>query len=168
MRVFFALWPDAATRRGLEAWARQLRAPCGGSPTRSDNLHLTLAFVGDIDEPKLPGLRAVAARVPVKPFKLTLDTAGYWRHNRIVWAGATQAPVALLKLATELREQLDLAQLPFDRQVFVPHVTLLRKAAAPPAMPQLEPVTWMSDGFALVKSLPSPGGVRYAVDADWR
>ena len=46
-RLFFALWPDAATSVALAALAQQIAAESGGRPTAPGNVHLTLAFLGD-------------------------------------------------------------------------------------------------------------------------
>src|ERR1700724_2954341 len=46
-RLFFALWPDAATSNALAALAQQVAAESGGRPTAPGNVHLTLAFLGD-------------------------------------------------------------------------------------------------------------------------
>jgi len=48
--MFFALWPDDAVRAQLAHWSRELHAVCGGRPTRVENLHLTLAFLGGVED----------------------------------------------------------------------------------------------------------------------
>ena len=165
MRIFFALWPDADSRRELAGWARRLQAVCGGTTIRSENLHLTLAFIGDVDIEQVAALRAAAARVQARRFTLRLDQAGCWKHKRIIWAGADVVSVALSELVADLRDSLAAAQLPFDGQAFVPHVTLLREASAPVNWPELTPITWTVGSYALVKSTSAERGVRYVVEA---
>ncbi|MCK6429025.1 MAG: hypothetical protein L6Q72_08010 [Burkholderiaceae bacterium] len=54
MRCFVALWPDDAARERLAAVAReqQRRFPRARA-MRAENLHLTLAFIGELDETAL-------------------------------------------------------------------------------------------------------------------
>jgi 2'-5' RNA ligase len=164
-RVFFALWPPAALADDLADFAGQLAQTCGGKPTRADTVHLTLAFVGDIDASRLPELAAAAQGLVLPPFELTLDRLGYWPHNRIVWAGCSAPPAGLGELAATLREQVMAAGFAVDRGKtgFFPHVTLLRKATQAPPSEVLEPRGWSCQGFVLVRSQPSASGSLYRV-----
>jgi 2'-5' RNA ligase len=167
-RLFFALWPDAAVRADLAAWATALHGVCGGRPTRSGNLHLTLAFLGDTPVARGEELERVAASVSPRRFELVLDRAGYWQHNRIAWAGASADPPALTGMVAALREVLAEAGFRFDAKPFVSHVTLLRKAHPPGEMPALAPIVWRGSGFALVRSVPGREGSEYVVDGAWQ
>ncbi|WP_374328471.1 RNA 2',3'-cyclic phosphodiesterase [Azonexus sp.] len=165
-RVFFALWPPAALADDLAGLAGQLTQLCGGKPTRTDTVHLTLAFVGEIDASRLPELAAAAQGLALPSFELTLDRLGYWPHNRIVWAGCSAPPVGLLELAATLRARVMAAGFPVDRGSagFFPHLTLLRKAMrAPPASTLEAPQGWRCQGFVLVRSHLSASGSRYRV-----
>jgi 2'-5' RNA ligase len=99
MRLFFALWPDAAVRAQLARWSALCHASSGGRPTRPQNLHATLAFLGEVAPARLPALSALAAQSVAPPFELALDHVGYWRRHRIVYAGTRQSPPAQLHLA---------------------------------------------------------------------
>ena len=52
MRLFFALWPPAKTAHALAQWTHEVSRDTGGSPTASDKIHLTLAFLGEGDAAK--------------------------------------------------------------------------------------------------------------------
>lgn len=162
-RLFFALWPDAGVRERLAAYARAAQARCGGRMMRPQNLHLTLAFLGDTDPARLEALRAAAAKVVPQRFELEVDRAEYWRHNRIVWAGAAAVPVELARMTDELRAALDAAGFRYDGKPFVPHVTLLRDAHAA-ALPPFEPLRWPAEVFVLARSDP---GRDYATVGEW-
>jgi len=167
LRLFFALWPDDAARAGLERWSAAIHRAAAGRATRGDSIHLTLAFLGDCDPARLDELKAAAASVRVRPFELVLDEAGFWKHNRIAWAGATQTPAALETLASDLRAALAAAQFAFDPKPFVSHVTLVRKAQPGFVMPTLDPIRWRVTDFALVRSVMQPAGSDYLVEARW-
>jgi 2'-5' RNA ligase len=168
VRLFFALWPDEAVRAQLAHWGRELHAVCGGRPTRTENLHLTVAFLGNVEGAQLAEVERAAGEVTPRVVSLVLDQPGYWKHNRIAWAGATAVPAEIEKSVAELRGALARSHIGFDTKGFVSHVTLLRDAREPRAMPALRPIEWRLDGFALVQSVMLPRGSRYKVRKFWR
>ena len=167
MRLFFALWPDDAVRAQLACWSRELRAVCGGRPTRAENLHVTLAFLGNVEDARVAEAERAASEVAPRAVSLVLDQPGYWKGNRIAWAGASTVPAELNAFVAELRSALARSHIDFDSKAFVSHVTLLRDAREPQAMPALDPIEWRLDGFALVRSVTLPGGSRYEVLSSW-
>ena len=168
MRLFFALWPDDGVRAQLAHWSRELHAACGGRPTRPENVHVTLAFLGSVEDARAAQVERAAGEVAPRATTLVLDQPGYWKHNRIAWASASVVPGELDVLVAELRSALARSHIGFDSKGFVSHVTLLRDANEPKAMPALEPIQWNLDGFALVRSLTLPRGSRYEVLRSWR
>lgn len=167
MRLFFALWPDDGVRARLARWSRELRAVCGGRPTRPGNLHVTLAFLGSVDDKRIVEVERAAGEVAARASTLVLDQPGYWEHNRIVWAGASAVPPVLEEWVLELRNALARSRIGFDSKPFAAHVTLLRKAREPRTMPGLEPIRWEVDGFALLRSQLQPGG-GYEILNSWK
>jgi 2'-5' RNA ligase len=168
LRLFFALWPDEGVRAQLAHWSRELHALCGGRPTRPESLHVTLAFLGSVEEARVAEVERAAGEVAPRVVSLVLDQPGYWKHNRIAWAGASVVPPALEALVSELRGALAKSQIRFDAKSFVSHVTLLRDAREPAAMPALVPIEWRLDGFALVQSVTLPRGSRYEIRKSWK
>ena len=130
---------------------------------RRENIHLTLAFLGDTEAALLPGLQSLAAQVSVEPFRLPLDRIGYWKHNRIIWCGASEDPPALTALVAELRARLTAAGIRYDTKPFVSHVTMVRNAAGLPEAPAWTPVALEARDFALVGSTRVEGRVTYRV-----
>ena len=168
MRLFFALWPDDAVRAELARWSRELHALCGGRTTRPENLHVTLAFLGGVEEARVAEVERAAGEVAPKTVSLVLDQPGYWKQNRIAWAGASVVPPELEALVSELRGALAKSRIRFDAKSFVSHVTLLRDAREPKGIPALDPILWKVDGFALVQSVTLPRGSRYEVRRSWK
>ena len=168
MRLFFALWPDDAVRAQLARWSSELHAACGGRSTRPENLHVTLAFLGSVEEVRLAEVERAAGEVSPRAATLVLDRPGYWKTNRIAWAGASLVPRELEALVSDLRGALAKSQIPFDAKAFVSHVTLLREAREPEAIPALAPIEWRLDSFALVQSVTLPRGSRYEVRKRWK
>jgi 2'-5' RNA ligase len=165
-RVFFALWPDDAVRDALAAAGASAQAECKGKATARDKIHLTLVFVGDIERSRVDALRECAGRVEASPFELTIDVLDYWRHNRIVWAGATKCPDALAQLALSLARKLADHVRPEDRP-YVPHVTLVRTARRAPRATVIEAPPWRANEFVLVESVNAGARSRYDILARW-
>ncbi len=160
-RLFYALWPDAATRDALAA----LQAPVRGRKVPPANLHLTLAFLGSQPRTSLQLLDSLLDRLPRQRYTLAIDSYGYFGKPRIAWAGPSSMPDSLLWMYNALINALDESQVGFKSAGgFRPHVTLARDAyrvenAAAPS------VSWPVRTLALVESVPVQGGVHYPGDA---
>lgn len=166
LRLFFALWPDDATRDALNRTGKWLHQHWDGRRMRADTLHLTLAFLGATPVEKLDAVFACADAVQAEPYDLLLDQAGYWRHNRIGWLGASEMPPPHAELVEALNAQLRAAGFPADERPHVPHVTLLRKSLGG-EIPACRAVDWPIGEFVLVKSVTESDGARYEVMRRW-
>lgn len=158
LRLFYALWPDAAVREALRARQRSWHWPRGAALTRPERLHMTLHFLGELPVARLPELVA-ALPPPGETFELRLDRDLLWSGGLAVLL-ASEPPPALLALHRELGAALQAQGLPLDPRPFAAHVTLARRArhAHPPSQP--EPVVWRARAAVLVESLRPQGGYR--------
>lgn len=162
-RVFFALWPAPALATQLYA----LGIGCKGRAMRVEDLHLTLAFIGEVDAAQLETLQAIAARLTLPRCELVIDQLGYWRHNRILWAGCRELPPVLRDFVTSLHTALREAGFALDERDFAAHITLLRDAKDMPAEPAIAPLRWPVEGWELAVSARRDDGRRYRRLADW-
>lgn len=167
LRVFFALWPDAATAAALHARGGELCAACGGRVMRRDTVHLTLAFLGDVALSRLSALEAVADSTRAQRFVLELDRVGSWHGNRILWTGCAQVPDALQALAHKLDTGLRAAGFDLETRAFNPHVTLVRGAARAPQEAGTAAIRWRVASFTLVASERDAAGARYRTLGRW-
>jgi 2'-5' RNA ligase len=165
-RCFFAVWPDDSVLESFHRVAAGAQMTCGGRVMRRDTLHLTLAFLGDIPTERVGDARRVADAIAAAPFDLTIDRLGYWRHNRILWAGGA-VPPRLTFIADALSVGLRAAGFTLDVRPFAPHVTLLRDAhcAEMPVLPQS--LAWPVREFVLAESRLSSSGARYEIVGRW-
>jgi 2'-5' RNA ligase len=162
-RLFFALWPDATTRECLTQALRGI-VPAQARATHSNDLHLTLVFLGSLDASTQHCAEQAAALVRVEPFTLTLDKLGHWPGPRILWLGAAHCPDALLELVTGLHRALQPCKIKPDERPYQPHLTFARKVHAAAALPALSaPIEWRVSSFALAESQPRSDGARYRV-----
>ena len=118
-----------------------------GRYTTEENLHLTLAFIGEYPDAE-PVLDAMSG-VSFQPFELTLDGMG--RFGDLWWAGMKES-VPLTAVVRRIRRALAEHEIAFDRKRFSPHITLIRKASGelPGARPK--PVSMTVETISLMRS----------------
>ncbi len=165
LRVFFALWPDAAARDSIATFAQGV---VGRVPPPA-NLHLTLAFVGDVARARVAALHDIGAAVArdVAPFTLVLDRVGGFRQAGIAWIGAAATPVELDLLVRQLHRRLGADGFPVERRPFHPHVTLARRCGKPPRDAAAAPIEWRVERLTLNASDLQRDGSRYRELAGW-
>lgn len=126
MRLFIAIGLSEEMRDALRAVQRQMRAQrVTGNYTPIENMHLTLAFIGEYPDPDAVPLP------PVEPFTLGLD--GFGCFGDLWWAGLKPCP-PLRRYVASLRHALADGGIPFDHRKFSPHITLLRRGVGRPAV----------------------------------
>ena len=158
VRLFFAAWPPPRAAQALGAWASEVAETSGGKLVRVENIHLTLAFLGEADPTKAI---AAAKAVGGRKHELPIDAARYWKKNKIVWVGPARIPGELSALAGELHDRLPSAGFVLEERPFAAHITLLRNARVPASIPPLPTVRWPVNEFLLVQSRTSPKGSIY-------
>ena len=167
MRVFFAIWPSSPVQQALGRLAAGLKRECGGRAIPAPNIHLTLAFLGNVDRARQARIEEIAATIPAQRFELDVASVEYWRRNRIVWAGVERCPEALQALAARLEQALSPEGFRFESRPYVAHITLLRDASNAPSSAGVDPIHWPVSRFALVESVPAARGRAYQVLRDW-
>ena len=134
---------------------------------RPEKVHLTLFFIGDFERGRIPRLETLASTIRGASFELEVNALGYWRHNRLVWAGATRCPDALSALVSALRQTLARVDIHEDERPYVPHVTLVRNAVRAPKNISVSGCAWRARDFALVESVSEARAARYDVIHRW-
>ncbi len=167
-RLFFALWPEESVRKALVAAMEPMKPKLAAQWIRPANLHITLAFLGDVEAERVGAAYAAADAVSSSGFELSLDTLAHWRKPQILCLSPS-APVPILERFTaELAGQLQTAGFTLDKRPYRPHLTLARKAASLPADAHLErPIPWKSNAFVLVESSQDSRGSCYSILKTW-
>ena len=125
MRLFIAINLDDKFRDALVEMQESMRRQgIRGNYTRMENLHLTLAFIGECGDPD--AVNEVLASIPLESFRLALRS--YGSFGNLYWAGLEDND-KLSAYVKRLRRALAEKGIPFDRK-FSPHITLLRQASA--------------------------------------
>ncbi|MBL6985829.1 MAG: RNA 2',3'-cyclic phosphodiesterase [Methylobacter sp.] len=165
-RLFFALWPDDETRQALLRLSRSIAAK-GCKWVQPHNLHVTLVFLGRVDEDVASLLKQSVAGITVPPFELTFDNLSYWSRPKILCLTCRQAaPDNTMLLTSALTEIAENCGLQTDTRPYTPHITLARHARYLPDA-KFEPIVWRAEAFCLVESCSEPDGVCYKVRQQW-
>lgn len=173
--VFFALWPDAATRQRLSALAQQVRTalPSAGRWVSPDRYHATLhhfALLPSAREAFEVAARRAVARLAMQALVWSPDRIdsfhGRGQHPCIL--RSAEDPPALRELWERLREALILEGLgkQLGRQAFTPHITLAYLPRPLEEPRPVEPLQWRVERLALLHSVP--GRPDYECLAEWR
>ena len=124
MRLFIALQLSDGIRNSLSSIQTYLRDHgVRGNYTKIENLHLTLAFIGEYSNPDFA--LDVMHSVPFTPFPMHIE--GFGSFGDLYWCGISEND-NLLSYVKRLRRALAGNGIPFDRKRFSPHITLLRRA----------------------------------------
>lgn len=170
MRTFIALDLPSQFADDVAALARVLSDAMDGRFLARDTYHLTLAFLGDIDDAEtaraMDALDEAVDALHDSDAPLLLSPDGLGKFGRpqdaTLWLGIAKTP-ALEALATNLREALRVRDLPFDDKAFLPHITLGRRVRIPKGkLPALAfPLPAEAPSVTLYKSTLSREGATY-------
>jgi 2'-5' RNA ligase len=156
MRLFFALPCPPAVAARVTAWRKEQGVD--GRLIPAANLHMTLAFLGEVPVERLETLTALGDELQLEPCTVVLDRVERW-HQGLISVIASETPVPLASFIKELNQGLMGLGFSIDRSPFVPHMTAARKSRQRPLdFPSLE---WPVERFALLVSENIEGGVQY-------
>ena len=149
MRLFIAIHFSEKIKSTLLQGIRDLRGQAArGNFTRPENLHLTLAFIGETNN--VAAVRKAMNKWKFAPFPLTV--AGSGRFGDLWWAGVEKNP-ALFDLAEGLKGSLREEGFDIEKRPFKPHITLARQVEADQPIRRTIPKTTMTvDHMSLMRS----------------
>ena len=157
MRLFIAVKLNPELRNALtDVQQRLIRRGIRGNYTNTDNLHITLAFIGEYDEPDF--VTEVISEVPFSPFPVSLSTLGHF--GNLWWVGLDDND-ELDSYVKRLRKALSEAGIPFDKKKFSPHITLIRKAIGTLSAVSVPKTVMSVDHISLMRSERGPKGMIY-------
>jgi RNA 2',3'-cyclic 3'-phosphodiesterase len=175
LRLFAALpMPDhicdvvAQAQRGLD----------GAKWSPRENMHVTLRFIGDVDEPKAEDIDAELGEISLAGFEMALAGAGFFGNDEphAMWLGLAPNP-HLLTLQKACERACRRAGLEASARAYTPHATvcyLPRHQALEPVMAYQQrhalfsSPTWIADRFYLYSSRTNgPGPSRFTIEAEY-
>jgi len=165
-RLFFGLLPGAEAIRSIQFHVDQC-SEVTGKKVIADNFHITLLFLGNIENSTINNLCAECDNISASSIELTINEAGFWSKPGILWLGPEIIPAELLSLVGSLRKIARDRKLNPGKNKYHPHITLMRKVLSAPQQPIVKPFNWHAGSFSLVKSHTHPDGVQYQELASW-
>ena len=164
MRLFVAAPLSPAAREMLAQAMKALRRQGGGTFTRPENLHVTLAFLGETD--RLAAAEAAIGRCCLTaPFPVTVGGLG--RFGDLWWTGVREEGNRLAALAAAVQEQLRAEGFPIERRAWKPHITLVRRWQGGTPSVQLPPTAMEVDRIFLMESARREGRLTYTPLRQW-
>lgn len=160
-KLFFALWPSHRQRELLRDTINPVLSEIEGNAVDRRNWHVTLVFIGDFPEVKIPGLQAAVDIINPGEIRLRFDTLTFWQRPKIACMHAKTIPPELSHLVESLQQAL----LPFghepEERVYRPHITVSRRARMFQDVRLARPIELQWTDFELVESVAQRGEVQY-------
>lgn len=151
-RLFLALWPDLSIQQAIHGWRDEWTWPPRAALVPRESLHLTLHFLGNVPNSRLPELVS-GLKVAFHPFDLSFSRSEMWPHG-IAVLEPDSIPDNLLKLHASLEVELQRLGLTTEARKYHPHITLARHAAET-SLPINTPerlIKWRVNSYALIES----------------
>lgn len=125
MRLFIAIEFEKEIIQALTDLSEELKKNgVTGRFTPPENLHMTLAFIGEYGNPE--EVLDVMKDVPFEPFDMELEGLQHFRDMLFVRISDNPSLTTYVK---RLRRKLAKQGIPFDKKRFSPHITLARKVS---------------------------------------
>ena len=158
MRLFIAIQLSEEMKKALITCMHDLKKQgVEGNYVPAQNLHMTLAFIGEYDD--AAKVREVIESVPLPQFRMSLSEKG--NFGNLLWAGL-KGNQKMKTYVKDLRAALKAADIPFGKDEFIPHITLIRKVSVKkPYKVNLPKAEMVVKKVSLMKSEFKNGKVSY-------
>ncbi|GLX79016.1 RNA 2',3'-cyclic phosphodiesterase [Thalassotalea insulae] len=171
-RLFFALDLNDTDKHTITLW-REQHLSLTAKPVKSENLHITLAFLGMVEPEQQQTLMEFCDQQflpqtsqPKKHFNIDCNQLALFKKAKALYLGCQHFPKPLIKLATLLSQQaIELGIIQESRQ-YHPHITIYRKAKSLPDNSKCQ-LDLTINSFSLYHSKSTPDGVSYIPLKTW-
>lgn len=166
-RYFFALWPNLTLAKRLQQLILSLPHSFSKSIVHLEDIHLTLAYVGNVSLEALERIKQYASRIEIEPFEVIINELNHWPKARSCWLGLNHPPATLYALAYQL-ELCKIASgcLP-EKKAYIPHLTMVKKTDTSLSAINIDYTPWDIKEFVLARSYPNKTSPSYDIVARW-
>jgi 2'-5' RNA ligase len=135
MRLFVAVGLSDEARQAIVTEQQRIAAALGAAKStlrwvKPEHAHLTLVFIGDVEDARVPALAdAMRADVALPPFEMVLEGEGVFPPRgapRALWVGVTQGADPLSGVQREIARRIGALGIALEDRPFHPHLTLAR------------------------------------------
>lgn len=160
MRVFIAIRFSQAFKEPIFEAQDALRDNgVRGNFTLPENLHLTLAFIGETD--RVDDIKAAVKEVVFEPFEIKTGRLGCFNgRSKVIWLGI-DGEKKLKAITAELRKKLDIRGIDYAKVRFQPHITLVRQPSDMPLDIDIESENMTVKEISVMKSERISGRLVY-------
>ena len=171
MRLFIALDIPPEIRARLTEYMERARVLAPGARwARVEGLHVTLKFIGHVDDAEVGRIRTALAPIKAAPFEVRFEGMGFFPNPnaaRVFWAGVDGGD-HLPRLASTIDAAMEKLGFTRETKPYHPHLTLARTSSRP--LRELRPMladsppqfgTMTAREFFLYQSQPQKGGSKY-------
>lgn len=132
MRIFIGIEMDTEIRNVLKHTADFLeRFTSRGNYTRAENYHLTVHFLGELNEQMLKEVMVCTEKTALayEPFQVELGAVGFFKkkNRRIGWIGTGAGTYDLTRVYNHLKDELNTCGISISDNGYTPHITLGRQ-----------------------------------------
>ena len=177
MRLFVAIELPEDIREELVAVEEKLKNFFKAKWVAKDTIHLTLKFLGDVEEKMLEDIKKTVSEISQKNhrFDLTLkDTGGFpnLEMPRVLWIGVEQGKKNTMGVMEQLEKELTKFGIKPEKREKSPHITIGRvKGLAQRDTKKKEDIhkltyksrVFRADAVSLIQSVLTPSGAVYTV-----
>jgi 2'-5' RNA ligase len=175
MRTFIAIEIPSEVKSALAALQTELRrAGADVGWTKPENLHLTLNFLGEVDERRIAEVKkaCIDLAAEFQPFTLILNDTSVFpnaRQPRVLWAGLSGEVEQVAEMHKRLNERLALIGFKSEDKKFQPHLTIgrlksnkkIRELLALADAHRIPALSFLITEIVLMKSELHPAGAIY-------
>lgn len=170
IRAFIALPLPETVKEALSSVSATLRKTMDARWVKPEAMHLTMKFLGDIDEKDIEGMAKKLDEISqlYQPFAMSLAGPGAFpstKRARVIWAGIDADISRLRNLSASIDDMLADYGIAKEGRPFTAHVTLarLREPSMINLDVRIEKITFIIDGMHFYKSDLTPQGARYTL-----
>jgi 2'-5' RNA ligase len=177
MRLFVALDIPGSIRAHMLEYMERARALAPEARwARPEGLHVTLKFIGEVNDAKVEPLKTALATVKAASFEVKFENMGFFpgaKSPRVFWIGV-EGGASLSQLAAIVDDATHTLGIAREERAYNPHLTLARAGTGPGTQHQLRPLAVLSESeappqfgtmtareFFLYQSQPQRGGSKY-------
>ncbi len=174
LRLFVAVDPPDTIKQQLLLLNRSIS---GARWQNLEQIHITINFIGEVNNSQLPPIKDALASIKAEPIELNINGVDYFGSNRqprTLYAKVVPNP-ELGKLKKQINDALSDIDIKIEKQKFKPHITLARlKQTSYQSVGEFiqqealfKTESFWLDEFHLFSSKLKPEGAQYSIEGSF-
>lgn len=169
-RLFFGIAIPEKQQLQIAQWQKQLAAqlPIDCKPVALSNLHITLAFLGNVSNQQECKLVEAVSQLQANQFTIEANGVALFNNAKVLHIPVIKVEPNMLHLVKQLKVLSHQAGLQLEQQDYRPHISLYRKANSLPIVSDnLKLDSFVANEFQLYHSQSDKVGVTYQAIDHW-